>query len=689
MSDEMVQENTDTENAAASAMELAEAHKGSVETNGTVSSKIAATDAATYEPNPTQSNTAMSTVKLTDELMIQAESPQIDEKIEDKTLDQQDIPATEELAGTEPISIQSPVAAGQDADETSSSSIQPNLTGGAATPLAASTSDERDFAKAMEDFDTDYDRSIQHLQQDTVVTGTVMRIDREGVLVDVGAKSEGIIRLHELSRQSSATLNPENIVKVGEQIRVYVIEAENQDGIPVLSKKRADFEQAWEVMQAAKESGETLMANVSERVKGGLVVDLGIRGFVPASHVGSGNPKNNLDKYVGQQIALKVIEVDKERHKVVLSNKMAAAEERETKSAETKASLTPGQKRKGLVRRLTTYGAFIDLGGIDGLLHISEMSWTRINDPKEILREGQEVEVVVLKMDIENNRVSLGLRQILPDPWSEIPNRYKEGDVITGTITRLVPFGAFVQVEGGVEGIIHNMELPRNRGGKGVAALTVGDEVTVKILAIMPEARKMTLSMRALQAPEEREQSPSREPSDQRESGGREGGREGGGRESGSREGREGGGREGGGRESGGRDGGGREPSGGRDVGNRESGGRRDDRDRGRETRGRSGERHDDREDYARFAPGQSNEPRFSIIGDAFAAARKTERNKRDRRGPAEDVEDEIFDLEEDEPTTETIAETPQDQISNVATNVAEVAAPTAGVDKVNDEKSE
>src|SRR5579871_5375692 len=246
-----------------------------------------------------------------------------------------------------------------------------------------------------------YDRSLRQLQQDTVITGTVMRVDREGVLVDVGAKSEGIIRLNELSRDAAANVNPESIVKVGDKIPVYVLEAENQDGIPVLSKKRADFEQAWEKVQQSKQSNETIFAMVQDRVKGGLVVDLGIRGFVPASHVGSGSLKNNLDKYVGQSIPLKVIEVDKERRKVVLSNKLAVQEERESRKAETVSSLQPGQIRRGTVRRLTNYGAFIDLGGIDGLLHISEMSWTRINHPQEVLKEGQDLDVVILKMDLD------------------------------------------------------------------------------------------------------------------------------------------------------------------------------------------------------------------------------------------------------------------------------------------------
>lgn len=352
---------------------------------------------------------------------------------------------------------------------------------------------------SMEQAD-DYSSTFTALREGDVVQGVVVHIDRGEVLVDVGTKSEGIIRRHELSRDSS--LNAEDIVKVGEKIDVYIMETENQDGNLILSKKRADFEKAWERVQEAKEKGETITAMVTDRVKGGLVVDLGIRGFVPASHVGNGSMKNNLEKYVGQSIPLKVIEVDKERRKVVLSNKLAMDEDRLSKKAETVQSLQPNQIRRGIVRRLTNYGAFIDLGGIDGLLHISEMSWTRINHPSEVLKEGQEIDVVVLKMDLDAGRVSLGLRQILPDPWTGIDARYHSGDVITGTVTRVVPFGVFVQVEGGIEGIIPNSELSGRKGGKA-PALAQGQEVEVKVLDVRPEERKMSLSLRQLQQEQE------------------------------------------------------------------------------------------------------------------------------------------------------------------------------------------
>ena len=472
----------------------------------------------------------------------------------------------------------------------------------AAAPAASTGPAVDEFAQAMKDLadvDAQYDR--KPLQEGDVVMGIVMHVDREGILVDVGAKSEGIIRLNEISREPG--INPEDVVKAGDKISVFVLEPENQDGNPILSKKRADFEQAWVRVQQAKNTGETLTAMVQERVKGGLVVDLGIRGFVPASHVGNGSLKNNLDRYLGQSIPLKVIEVDKERRKVVLSNKMAEMEQRDTRIRETKENLAPGQIRRGLVRRLTPYGAFIDLGGIDGLLHISEMSWTRINDPKEVMREGQEVDVIVLKIDIENNRVSLGMRQILPDPWTEIGTRYKEGDVIKGNVTRVVPFGAFVQVEGGVEGIIPNVELPRNRMSKGGAPIAVGEEVEIKVLSVRPEERKMTLSMRALQPAEEqapREAGPPREPREPREP-----------------------------------------------AATGTGGGKRGRSERNREDDGGG--------DYGRFAPGRQEEPRFNALGDAFAKARG---NRRERR---ENLEQEVEDFDDLEVDGSLVADLPDE----------------------------
>jgi small subunit ribosomal protein S1 len=349
----------------------------------------------------------------------------------------------------------------------------------------------------------DYEQNIPTFAEGDVVQGVVVHIDREGVLVDVGMKSEGIIHRNELSRDANAAA--EDVVKVGEKIDVYVMEVETQDGNLILSKKRADFEKAWERVQEAKDQNKTLMALVTDRVKGGLVVDLGIRGFVPASHVGNGSLKNNLDKFVGQSIPLKVIEVDKERRKVVLSNKLALEEEREQRKADTAQSLAVGQIRKGIVRRLTTYGAFVDLGGIDGLLHISEMSWSRINHPQEEMKEGDEIDVIILKMDLETGKVSLGRRQILPDPWKAIEEKYHIGDIIKGPITRIVPFGAFMQIEG-LEGIIPNSEVTGKKGGKAAGNLEQGQEVEAMIIDMKPEERKITLSIAKAKHEEEARQ---------------------------------------------------------------------------------------------------------------------------------------------------------------------------------------
>jgi ribosomal protein S1 len=347
----------------------------------------------------------------------------------------------------------------------------------------------------------EYAHSFPTLTEGDVVKGVVVHIDREGVLVDVGAKSEGIIRMSELTRDGN--IPAESVVSVGDTIDVYVMQTDGEDGNLVLSKKRADFEKAWERVQEAKEQNKTIMAMVTDRVKGGLVVDLGIRGFVPASHVGSGSLKTNLDRYVGQSIPLKVLEVDKERRKVVLSNKMAADEERQSRKTQTISSLHEGQIRRGVVRRLTNYGAFIDLGGIDGLLHISEMAWSRINHPSEVLREGQELDVLILKMNLDENRISLGLRQILPDPWSGIEHKFQVGQMISGTVTRVVPFGVFLQVADGVEGIVPNAELSSRRGGRPSEPMKPGDVLEVKLIDLRPDERKMTLSLRQARQEEE------------------------------------------------------------------------------------------------------------------------------------------------------------------------------------------
>lgn len=340
----------------------------------------------------------------------------------------------------------------------------------------------------------EYNDNLRTLTEGDVVKGIIVHIDREGVLVDVGTKSEGIIPPNELSRDSGR--RAESSVHVGDEIDVYVLNADDDEaGQLILSKKRADFEKAWDRVIEAQRAGETLSATVTERVKGGLVVDLGIRGFVPASHVGTGQVRN-LEKYVGTELPLKVIEVDRDRRKVVLSHKYATEEEREAQRQETLQTLAEGQVRAGVVRRITDYGAFVDIGGVDGLLHISEMSWTRVKHPSDVLKVGDEIQVMVLKTNLEQGRISLGLRQILPDPWTEANEKYQPGQILEGQVTRLVPFGAFVQLDSGLEGIVPNNELSLRRVNKPEDVVQVGDNVHVKILEIRPEERRMTLSIR-------------------------------------------------------------------------------------------------------------------------------------------------------------------------------------------------
>jgi 4-hydroxy-3-methylbut-2-enyl diphosphate reductase len=353
----------------------------------------------------------------------------------------------------------------------------------------------REAAGALE-----YNDSLRTLNEGDVVKGIVVHIDREGVLVDVGTKSEGIIPPNELSRDSGR--GGAQPIEVGGEIDVYVLNTDDDEaGQLILSKKRADFEKAWDRVIDALRAGETIEAMVTERVKGGLVVDLGIRGFVPASHVGSGKVRN-LEKYVGMVLPLKVIEVDRDRRKVVLSHRQATEQEREAQRQETLQTLAEGQVRAGVVRRITDYGAFVDIGGVDGLLHISEMSWTRIKHPNDVLKVGDEIQVMVLKTNLEQGRISLGLRQILPDPWTEAQDKYEIGQIVSGQVTRLVPFGAFVQLDGGLEGIVPNNELSTRRVNKPEDVLSVGDQVEVKILEVRPEERRMTLSIK--QAMEER-----------------------------------------------------------------------------------------------------------------------------------------------------------------------------------------
>jgi 4-hydroxy-3-methylbut-2-enyl diphosphate reductase len=361
-------------------------------------------------------------------------------------------------------------------------------------------SDEELFGSHLTDAGSDYAGTFRTLTEGEVVKGEIVRIDREGILVDVGQKSEGLIKPQEMGRENAE----DGPLVVGDSVDVMVMAGETSEGQILLSKKRADFEKAWDHVIQAQQNDEVIQAMVTDRVKGGLVVDLGIRGFIPASHVGNGKVRN-LEKYIGEALPLKVIEVDKDRRKVVLSHRLATEGEREKQREETLESLKEGQVRAGVVRRITEYGAFVDLGGVDGLLHISEMSWSRIKHPNEVVKQGQDIQVMVLKVNMEQGRISLGMRQILPDPWTEAAKKYHAGDIIEGSISRLVQSGAFMQLEGGIEGFIKNSELAHRRIARPEDIVKVGDTVEVKVLDVRPDERRIELSRKAQEKREERE----------------------------------------------------------------------------------------------------------------------------------------------------------------------------------------
>lgn len=346
------------------------------------------------------------------------------------------------------------------------------------------------------------EQSFKPLEERDIIEATVVQVDREGVLVDVGTKSEVAIPLEELTheRRSSA----EGLVAVGDKIRVMVMNPYGKEG-PVLSKREADFENLWERIEEAHEKRETIHAMVIERVKGGLVVDLGVRGFVPASHVGLQNPPRDLDRLVGKSLPIKLLTIDRDKRKVVASNREAEEEMREEREAEREqhkrelfSRLSVGDVLNGVVKRLTDYGAFVDIGGFEGLLHVSEMSWTRVENPRDILKVGDTIQVKVLRLEPDRGKVSLGMRQVLPDPWSEIPGKYYEGATVEAIISRVVRSGAFARLPEGVEAFIPIAEISHRRIKRTEDALSTGQTVNGLIIELNASQRRMVLSLRAM-----------------------------------------------------------------------------------------------------------------------------------------------------------------------------------------------
>ncbi|HEY0866084.1 MAG TPA: S1 RNA-binding domain-containing protein [Fimbriimonas sp.] len=324
---------------------------------------------------------------------------------------------------------------------------------------------------------------------------TVVHVEKDRLFVDLGTKSEGIVPLGELSEENLETAKGH--FNVGDKINVVVIRPEGAEGNPIVSKKRADFEEAWDRIEDAFKTGEMITAQVVDRVKGGLVVDVGVRGFVPATHVGSGKLRN-IEKFVGNPLQLKVIEIDRDRKKVVLSNREAEELRRQEAKEAIFEGVKPGEVLEGTVRRLTDYGAFVDLGGVDGLLHISEMSWARINHPKEMFKEGQKIKVMVLRLDPGAGKISLGHRQVLPDPWKIIGETYTTGQKLNVSISRIVQSGAFIRLPEGAEAFMPVSEMSFRRIKRPQDVVEEGQEVEAQIIDLRPDERRMVLSMRAL-----------------------------------------------------------------------------------------------------------------------------------------------------------------------------------------------
>ena len=344
-----------------------------------------------------------------------------------------------------------------------------------------------------------YDATIHPFSEGDVVSGKVVRIDQDEVLVDIGYKSEGVIPSNELSIRKS--VDPSDEVELGEDVDALVLTKEDQEGRLILSKKRARFEKAWRRIEKAADSGEPVEGTVIEVVKGGLILDLGVRGFLPASLVDIRRVQN-LDEFMGQKLECKVIELNRSRNNVVLSRRAVLEEERKEVREQILGNLEPGQVVEGKISNIVDFGAFVDLEGIDGLIHISELSWSHVNHPSEVVSIGDTVRVKVLDIDRDRQRISLGLKQTQEDPWQKVLNEYKEGDVVEGKVTKIVAFGAFVQILPGVEGLVHISELAQHHVESPAEVVRPGDELKVKILEVDDSRRRLSLSVKRVEGQE-------------------------------------------------------------------------------------------------------------------------------------------------------------------------------------------
>jgi small subunit ribosomal protein S1 len=338
------------------------------------------------------------------------------------------------------------------------------------------------------------DGTLTDFDEGDLIDGTVVKIEHDEVLVDIGFKSEGVIPARELSIRKDA--DPSEVVTLGDKLEALVLQKEDKDGRLILSKKRAEYERAWIQVEEKFKAGEVVTGEVIEVVKGGLILDIGLRGFLPASLVDLRRVKD-LSAYLNTEIEARVIEMDRNRNNVVLSRRVLLEEGRKNERAEILEKLSKGMRLKGTVSSIVDFGAFVDLGGIDGLIHISELSWSHVNHPSEVVKVGEEVEVEVLDVDLQRERISLGLKQTTEDPWTKLVETYPVGTIVDGKVTKIVPFGAFIELGANVEGLVHISEMAMRHIDSPAQVVKVGETVKVKVMDVNVDRRRISLSMKA------------------------------------------------------------------------------------------------------------------------------------------------------------------------------------------------
>ena len=476
------------------------------------------------EEAPEPASAPIATASETPEESVAAPEPPVEPAAEDVAGN--DRVAVEVAGRADPPALEAPADPMRDADEAPAAAEAPAAEAPAPEAPVEAPFEPTTMAELMDHPDNE----VKSLKHGDVVEGTVVRIDPDEILVDFGGKSEGVVSNRELMNRRGPRDGDERSpeIEVGNQVLVYVLQPESPEGHAVLSLRRAGLERKWRAMQERFDAGEIVEARVIDHNKGGLIVDLGVRGFVPISQIvdfprrpRDEQPRDaaqeiaeKLQPFVGRTLRLKILEVNRKANRLILSEKVALYEERREKRDELFSSLETGQKVTGVVRSIAPFGVFVDLGGIDGLVHKSELSWNKVNNPETAYQIGDEVEAEVIDINHERGRISLSIRRLQPDPWQESVAKYKIGDVIDGTVTKLVNFGAFVRVEEGLEGLIHISELSHQRVAHPGDVVQEGAEVKLRIISLDSERHRLGLSLKQAEdrpAPAPREERPRRE----------------------------------------------------------------------------------------------------------------------------------------------------------------------------------